>query len=73
MRAIHDDRLDYFHTFVHWARNLEAARERLICDFGEWDYRRFHLYLWGSAHSFLRDALQCYRVVLERPPEPAAV
>jgi cyclopropane-fatty-acyl-phospholipid synthase len=67
VRGVYDDRVDYFRTFVHWARNLEAARERLIDDFSEWDYRRFHLYLWGSAHSFLRDTLQCYRVVLERP------
>jgi cyclopropane-fatty-acyl-phospholipid synthase len=71
LRGIHDDRVDYFRTFVHWARNLEAARERLIRDFCEWDYRRFHLYLWGSAHCFLRDTLQCYRVVLERAGEPA--
>lgn len=72
VRGVYDDRLDYFRTFVHWAQNLEAARERLIGDFGEWDYRRFHLYLWGSAHSFLRDTLQCYRVVLERADAPAA-
>ncbi len=71
VRAVHDDRVDYFRTFVHWARNLEAARERLIGDFSEWDYRRFHLYLWASAHCFLRDTLQCYRVVLERADEPA--
>jgi cyclopropane-fatty-acyl-phospholipid synthase len=73
LRGIHDDRVDYFRTFVHWARNLEAARERLIRDFCEWDYRRFHLYLWGSAHCFLRDTLQCYRVVLEQAGEPAVM
>jgi cyclopropane-fatty-acyl-phospholipid synthase len=72
VRGVYDDRVDYYRTFVHWARNLEAGRERLIGGFGEWDYRRFHLYLWGSAHCFLRDTLQCYRVVLERPEEPAA-
>jgi cyclopropane-fatty-acyl-phospholipid synthase len=70
--SVDDDRLDYFRTFVHWARNLEAARDRLVDEFGEWDYRRFHLYLWGSAHCFLRDTLQCYRVVLERPATGAA-
>jgi cyclopropane-fatty-acyl-phospholipid synthase len=72
VRGVDDDREDYFRTFVHWARNLEAARERLIGDFGEWHYRRFHLYLWGSAHCFLRDTLQCYRVVLEQADAPAA-
>jgi cyclopropane-fatty-acyl-phospholipid synthase len=66
LRSVHDDRADYHRTFVHWARNLEAAREPLIDAFGERDYRRFHLYLWGAAHAFLHDRLQCYRVVLER-------
>jgi len=69
LRGIYDDRLDYYRTFVHWARNLEASEERLVADFGEWNYRRFHLYLWGAAHQFLHDGLQCYRVVLERPAE----
>jgi cyclopropane-fatty-acyl-phospholipid synthase len=66
LRSVHDDRADYHRTFVHWARNLEAERERLIDAFGEREYRRFHLYLWGAAHAFLHDTLQCYRVVLER-------
>jgi cyclopropane-fatty-acyl-phospholipid synthase len=65
LRSVHDDRVDYYRTFVHWARNLESARERVIDSFGERDYRRFHLYLWGAAHAFLHDTLQCYRVVLE--------
>ena len=72
IRSIDDDRLSYFLTFIHWARNLEANRERLVAEFGEWDYRRFHLYLWGSAHCFLKDTLQCYRVVLGYPAEPAS-
>lgn len=72
LRSVHDDRVDYHRTFVHWARNLEAAREPLINAFGERDYRRFHLYLWGAAHAFLHDRLQCYRVVLERGDTPAA-
>jgi cyclopropane-fatty-acyl-phospholipid synthase len=67
LRNVHDDRLDYHRTFVRWAQNLEGARERLVGEFGERDYRRFHLYLWGGAHAFLRDKLQCYRVVLELP------
>ena len=68
-RLVHleDDRVSYFHTFVRWAKNLETARERAVRAGGEWNYRRFHLYLWGSAHCFLTDLLQCYRLVLERP------
>lgn len=65
--GVHDDRVSYFHTFVHWAKNLEANRDRLVRVAGERNYRRFHLYLWGAAHCFLTDTLQCYRVVLERP------
>ena len=65
--GVYDDRVNYFRTFVHWAQNLEAAREYLVGEFGERHYRRFHLYLWGAAQSFARDSLQCYRVVLERP------
>jgi len=67
--GIHDDRVSYYRTFVHWARNLEANRDRLVRLIGEWDYRRFHLYLWGSAHCFLTDTLQCYRIVLQKPDE----
>ena len=65
--GVYDDRVNYFRTFVHWAQNLEAAREYLVDKFGERHYRRFHLYLWGAAQSFACDSLQCYRVVLERP------
>jgi cyclopropane-fatty-acyl-phospholipid synthase len=67
VRSLHDDRQSYFLTFTHWARNLEANRERLVRLCGEWNYRRFQLYLWGSAHCFLTDTLQCYRIVLEQP------
>ena len=67
LRTVHEDGLDYHRTFVRWAQNLEGARARLVDEYGERDYRRFHLYLWGGAHAFLRDKLQCYRVVLELP------
>jgi cyclopropane-fatty-acyl-phospholipid synthase len=67
VRAVHDDRHSYFLTFQQWAQNFEANRERVIQRFGEHNFRRFQLYLWGSAHCFLTDTLQCYRVVLENP------
>jgi cyclopropane-fatty-acyl-phospholipid synthase len=67
LRVVHDDRWSYFLTFQRWARNFEANRERVIARFGEREYRRFHLYLWGSAHGFLSDRLQCYRMVLDYP------
>jgi cyclopropane-fatty-acyl-phospholipid synthase len=67
VRAVHDDRHSYFLTFKQWAQNLEANRERIVSQFGERHFRRFQLYLWGGAHSFLTDVLQCYRVVLQSP------
>ncbi len=65
VRAVMDDRHSYFLTFKHWAKNFESQREYVVANFGEAHYRRFHFYLWASAHSFLTDRLQCYRVVLQ--------
>jgi cyclopropane-fatty-acyl-phospholipid synthase len=67
VRAILDDRHNYFLTFKHWARRFESQRKRVVADFGERNYRKFNLYLWSSAHCFLTDRLQCYRVILEHP------
>lgn len=67
LRDIFDDRHSYFLTFKHWAEKFESQREAVIAQFGERNFRRFHLYLWGSTHSFLRDVLQCYRFVLKYP------
>ena len=50
-----------------WAENLEAAREDIIARWGETLYRRFRLYLWGSALAFLSRSAEAFRVVLERP------
>jgi cyclopropane-fatty-acyl-phospholipid synthase len=69
VRAIFDDRHSYFLTFKHWAKKFESQRKRVVAHFGERNYRRFNLYLWASAHCFLTDRLQCYRVVLEHPEE----
>jgi cyclopropane-fatty-acyl-phospholipid synthase len=67
VRSVIDDRHSYYLTFMHWARNLESSRKRLVRSFGEGHFRRFQLYLWGAAHSFATDVLQCYRLVLEKP------
>ena len=67
LRSVLDDRHSYYLTFTHWARNLEAHRESLIENFSEAHFRRFQLYLWGAAHSFATDVLQCYRIVIEKP------
>ena len=49
--------------------NLEAAQDEIIRRWGETLYRRFRLYLWGSAQAFLSRGAEAFRVVLERPLE----
>lgn len=67
--AVHNDRHSYYLTCKAWAENLEAARDEIIQRWGESLYRRFRLYLWGSAQAFLSRGLEAYRVVLELPAE----
>ena len=66
LKGVWDDRHSYYLTFRHWAQRFDASREFILNKFGETDYRRFRLYLWGSAHCFLRNRLQCYRLVLQK-------
>jgi cyclopropane-fatty-acyl-phospholipid synthase len=65
--AVYNDRHNYFLTCRAWAENLEAAREDIVARWGETLYRRFRLYLWGSAQAFLSRSAEAFRVVLERP------
>lgn len=65
--AVYNDRHSYFLTCKAWAENLEAARDRIIRRWGEMIYRRFRLYLWGSAYAFASRGMDAYRVVLQRP------
>jgi cyclopropane-fatty-acyl-phospholipid synthase len=65
--AVHNDRHSYFLTLSTWARNLEAARDRLLPEFGERTFRLFQLYLWATAHALGCDgSLQSYRVVIQK-------
>ena len=59
--AVHDDRHNYYLTCKAWAENLEASREEIVGRWGEMLYRRFRLYLWGSAHAFLSHGMDAYR------------
>lgn len=70
VRELHDDRFDYFLTFQHWARNFESNRQAVIDRFGDFNYRRFRLYLWGAAYEFLSGSLDCYRMVIDYPVFP---
>ena len=65
--SLHDDSLNYQRTIETWARNLESHREKLVSRFGEYDFRRFRLYLWGSALAMAEGNLQCHRIVLRNP------
>lgn len=67
--AVHNDRHSYYLTCKAWAENLDAAREEIISRWGEMLYRRFRLYLWGSAYAFLSRGMEAYRVVLQRPAD----
>ena len=67
VRELHNDRYDYFLTFQHWAMNFERNRQEVIRRFGEFNYRRFRLYLWGAAYEFLSGSLDCYRMIIEYP------
>jgi cyclopropane-fatty-acyl-phospholipid synthase len=64
---IHNDRWSYFLTFRQWARNLGANRDYVRSTFGDFEYRKFRLYLWGAAYEFLARNLDCYRLILYKP------
>lgn len=65
--TVYNDRHNYFLTCKAWAENLDRARDEIVRRWGETLYRRFRLYLWGSAYAFQSRGMDAYRVVLERP------
>ena len=71
VEEIFNDRMSYFYTFVQWAKNFDAHKDFVIEKFGEFDYRRFRLYLWGAAYEFLSRSLDCYRMIIELPEDAA--
>ncbi|MGE5203386.1 MAG: class I SAM-dependent methyltransferase [Acidobacteriota bacterium] len=66
-----NDRHSYFLTFQQWARNFDRNRDAVIARFGEFNYRRFRLYLWGAAYEFLSRSLDCYRMIIQYPEDAA--
>ncbi len=67
--TVYNDRHSYYLTCKAWAENLEAMRDEIIRRWGEALYRRFRLYLWGSAFAFRNRDMEAYRVLLELPRE----
>ena len=66
---VFNDRMSYYYTFVQWAKNLDANKEFLVGKFGDFNFRRFRLYLWGAAYEFLSRSLDCYRLILQLPED----
>jgi cyclopropane-fatty-acyl-phospholipid synthase len=64
---IFNDRESYFLTFQQWAKNFDANRDFVVERFGDFNYRRFRLYLWGAAYEFLSRSLDCYRMIIQAP------
>ncbi len=72
LEELHSDRHSYFLTFREWARNWEKHREPIVNRFGELDYRRFLLYLWGFTYNMRVAGSGVYRMVFQKP-EPLAM
>lgn len=64
---IFNDRHSYFLTFHQWAMNFENNKDLIIERFGDFQYRRFRLYLWGATYEFLSRSLDCYRMIIQNP------
>jgi len=69
VEEIFNDRVSYFLTFVQWAKNFDAHKDFLVSKFGDFNFRRFRLYLWGAAYEFLSNSTGCYRLVIQLPEE----
>ena len=70
---VFNDRMSYFYTFVQWAKNLDANKAFLVEKFGDFNFRRFRLYLWGASYEFLSRSLDCYRMVIHHPSSDATI
>ncbi len=65
--SLQDDRHNYYLTCKRWAQRLDEARDEICNRWGEPLYRRFRLFLWGSAAGFDTGLVQAYRWVLQLP------
>lgn len=64
---VHDERHNYYLTCRAWAQRLDAAREDVQRRWGMDLYRRFRIFLWGSAAAFHSNQVQAYRWLLRLP------
>jgi cyclopropane-fatty-acyl-phospholipid synthase len=70
--SVQDDRHNYYLTCREWAKRLDARREEIVARWGEDLYRRFRIFLWGSASGFDTRLVQAYRWTLQYNPAPTA-
>jgi cyclopropane-fatty-acyl-phospholipid synthase len=73
VEEIFSDRMSYAYTFIQWAKNFDAHKEVVIKNFGEFNFRRFRLYLWGASYEFLSRSLDCYRMIIKLPEDAKPV
>ena len=64
---IFNDSKSYMLTLMQWAKNLDQNREQVVHRFGDYNFRRFRLYLWGAAAAFARREMLCYRMIIQCP------
>ncbi len=64
---VFNDAWSYFLTFRQWARNLEKNQEFIVKEFGDFEYRKFRLYLWALTYQFYARHMECYRMTLYKP------
>jgi cyclopropane-fatty-acyl-phospholipid synthase len=67
LEGVWQDRFSYALTARHWAERFDAARAYIEERWGRSQFRKFQLYLWGTAEGLRNDRLQAYRVVLALP------
>jgi cyclopropane-fatty-acyl-phospholipid synthase len=67
LTSVADERHNYHLTCKAWAQRLDAARDDVVRRWGDPLYRRFRLFLWGSAAGFATGQVQAYRWVLHLP------
>jgi cyclopropane-fatty-acyl-phospholipid synthase len=67
LSSVVDERHNYHLTCKAWALRLDAARDEVVRRWGDPLYRRFRLFLWGSAAGFATGQVQAYRWVLHLP------
>lgn len=66
---VENESRDYERTLWHWAKNLDAHKNKIGARLEETLYRTFRLFLWGGYHAFKNDTLQAYHLLARRGPK----